>query len=45
MGSSVIDNKKRLKEIIQEAKADIKSGLEANGNTTAVERGLSYLSE
>ena len=45
VGSSVIDNKKRLKEIIQEAKADIKSGLEANGNTTAVERGLSYLSE
>ena len=45
MDSSVIGNKKRLKEIIQEAKADIKSGLEANGNTTAVERGLSYLSE
>ncbi len=45
VGSSVIDNKKRLKEIIQEAKADIKSGLEANGNATTVERGLSYISD
>ncbi len=45
VNSSVIDNKKRLKEIIQEARADIKSSLEASGNITTVERGLSYISE
>ncbi|MBE5928745.1 MAG: insulinase family protein [Lachnospiraceae bacterium] len=42
---SVINDKKRLKEIIQEARAEARASIEATGNLTTVERALSYISE
>lgn len=42
---AVLNDKKRLKEIIQEERSALRGALESSGNNTAVERGLSYASE
>ncbi len=42
---SVINDKKRLKEIIQEARAEARASIEATGHSTTVECVLSYISE
>ena len=42
---SLLNDKKRLKEILLEVKSDLKGSLEAAGNATALERGLSYISK
>ncbi len=42
---AVLNDKKRLKEIIQEERSALRGSMEAAGNNTAVERGLSYASE
>ena len=42
---SLFNDKKRLKEILLEMRADLKGSLEAAGNATALERGLSYISK
>lgn len=42
--SSKIDDRKRLKEIVAEAKANLKNDLVSAGHTTAAGRALSYIS-
>ncbi len=44
MDKAVLNDKKRLKEIIQEERSVLRGAMEASGNNTAVERGLSYAS-
>lgn len=44
MKRSIVSDKKRLKEIIQEERSTLRASMEAMGNQTAVERGLSYAS-
>ena len=45
MKGSLFSDKKRLKEVLFELKAEFKASLEASGNATAVERGLSYIAD
>ena len=45
IGKAVLNDKKRLKEIIQEERSELRGIMESSGNNTAVERGLSYASK
>lgn len=42
---SILNDKKRLREILNENHAGLKGSLESAGHSTAVDRGLSYLSK
>lgn len=42
---SLFSDKKRLRDVLFELRAEFKASLEASGNATAVDRGLSYNSE
>lgn len=42
---SILNDKKRLREILQENRAGLKSSLEAAGHSTAVNRSMSYISK
>lgn len=45
MKGSLFSDKKRVREVLFEMRADLKATMEAAGNTTANSRGLSYISK